>query len=158
MEPLWNIDNSNESTEKTLQFIEEQANALSELTDGKVLAIFRKRRVGSMEAVARAIKAPVVSREVMGKSGEDASLFYSKQSYEFYITDKYRQYELSVFDMICNDEYPIDVRVEKTISEEERLPPEFTAHSYQEFLSFFKAVIGANKVNYIIRSLMKRIE
>jgi hypothetical protein len=74
------------------------------------------------------------------------------------MNDKYRQYELSVFDMICNDEYPIDVRVEKTISEEERLPPEFTAHSYQEFLSFFKAVIGANKVNYIIRSLMKRID
>lgn len=155
MSSIWNINNTTESTKETLDYINSQADELGKETGGAVLAKFIIRRSNRFETALLSTAATVNTRSLMGKNGEDASVLYRKQAYEFFVTDKDNKYELALFDLICNDEYPIHLQIEKTIAEEAVLPQEVDATSFKEFSDYFRRIVKTTKVNYIIRSLIR---
>lgn len=154
MESYWILDgNGIESTEETFIFLKTQANLLKTNTNGKVLAIFREKRVFPFEKALISTSELIPSPRFGIRGCIDATTLYGKKRYEFYITDKDRKYELAIFEITCNDAYPISLEIDETIANEAKLQKEYDVQSYAEFEGYFIDMIRTKKVTYVIKKL-----
>ena len=96
-----------------------------------------------------------VSKPGSTREGKDASNLYGQNQYEFYITDKNAKYELAIFDMKCNDEYPIELTIDQSIAEEAELDTECEIETGDEFKRYFAEMLKTHKVIYVIKKLIQ---
>lgn len=154
MESYWILDgNGIENTAETFSFLKTQADKLKEETDGNVLAVFREKRVSPLEKALISTGELIPSSRLGIQRGVDATTLYGKKWYEFYITDKNCKYELAIFEIACNDEYPISLEIDETIADEAKLQKKYEVQSYSEFEGYFIDMIRTKKVTYVIRKL-----
>lgn len=156
MDNYWHINDNYKRSQDVLDFIAAQSELLSQQTDGLVLAKLIKKRFDSLAGMQAMITAMESNLSSFHNGGEDAGKLYGKITYEFFVTDKDGKYELSIFEISCNDEFPVDLRIEASIAEEARLQTRYTVESYDEFVGYFADILKAKKINYVIRKL-KRI-
>ena len=158
-ENLWMLhDYDVNSTKDIIPFLKEQAAFLSLDTEGNVIAVFTPKRISTMVKTLSGIAR--VSQQLSGElpireqGTKDASELYNRACYEFYITDKKRQYELALFDLWLNDSYPITIQnIDSTIRQEAKMEERYKIDSFEEFKSVFTTIIQVNKVRYIIWKL-----
>ena len=91
----------------------------------------------------------------LSKGAKDASNLYLKQTYEFIIADEAHKYELSLFQITCNDTLPATLAIDPTIAEELSLDKQFEIGSLDRFKETFEEIVRSRKVIYIIDRLMK---
>ena len=122
MESYWNLSEPEvEKTQETIDFISKQAEMLDDQSNHAVAAVFTKMRVSSFQKLNKMNNelSQVLSRVHTGKN---ASKLYNQKWYEFYVTDALQEYELPIFDLGCNDEYPITLLIDEDIAAEADLP------------------------------------
>ena len=157
MESYWSIGKSNEKTQETLNFLRTQADLLGQETHGNVLAKFTDKRRSSTAVMQDALSQIAVDLNSVHE-GENASKLYHRKEYEFYITDSASKYELSIFDIACNDEYPIFLKIDQSIAHEAKLKTDNDVESFQDFKQYFADILRTHKVNYVIRKLQQVAE
>lgn len=158
-ENLWLITNFETNSTKDIQsFIEEQISFLSAKTDGNVIAVFAPKRISllahTLSGVANVSKQLRGEYPVRGSDTMDASALYKRTCYEFYITDKRNQYELALFNLWMNDNYPVSIEsIDSTIRQEGQIDEYYEINSFGVFESIFTTIIQTKKVQYIIWKL-----
>ena len=157
IENYWIIEDESEiSTSVTLNFLSDQARLLSKMTNKTVRAVFSQRRIRNSPQQALASVLEQSTRMAMGITSKDASELYEGGWYEYYITDINNEYELAIFEIKCNQKYPIKLVVEEDIAYEADLSgSSFEINSHEEFLRYYKRIIQTSKVQYVIRRLIE---
>lgn len=160
MENYWQIESKPDFlTSVTLDFLEEQAKLLSGLTNNNVIAVFCQKRIRNSAQQTIQATLEQSARMVIGITSKDASALYLGGRYEFYITDKYKEYELAMFEIECNQVYPIKLIVDEGIVEDSSLfSNEISVRSHDEFVEYYKSIVQSRKVKYIIRRLSEIVE
>lgn len=159
MESYWKLTTDGKPTDETITFIKEQADMLSKETCGKVIAQFIPKRLGAYGASAALAQAAevfgMVSHVGSGRKGKDASVLYDYTQYEFFITDSKSKYELALFDITCNDEFPIQLEIENSIASEAKTNVSHEINSLKEFQDYFSRILKTRKVRYVIKRLIE---
>lgn len=158
---IWILsDESEQSSLPIINYIQEQGRELSYDTNGKLKGVLVHAGVSWKEM------ATVLSNTVDGitnglyhtsfsKGAKDASRLYYKQTYEFIIVDEAHKYELSLFQITCNDTLPASLAIDPTIAEESSLSKQVEIGSLERFKDIFEDIVRSRKVIYIIDRLMK---
>lgn len=152
-------DTGNEATQPVFDFINEQIAFLCQETGGKVVAALepaKKRWDEIAESITAAASFLTGAYPQTHHSGVgNAADLYKKSTYEFYIMDSGHNYELSVFQIVCNDTFPLTIVIEPSISEEaEFLSNRFVIEDFKRFERDFQSIVQTNKVRYIVSRLM----
>lgn len=154
-----------DSTSEITRFLDEQREFLKERTEGNVIAVFTPRRVNTLVRTATAMQKMLSGESVLHRNDgiKDASSLYDTSYYEFYITDKRKQYELELFELSLADNYPLLVfNVDDTIRVEAGLETEpenrYEINSLSEFIEIYSKIVSTNKVSYIINRLIKMMK
>lgn len=138
------------NTSEIVVFLNDQINKLKEMTSGKVIAVFEPRRISQLENIT----AQVADGLAKVSAAQDASTLYNRKQYEYYITDKKKQYELAVFTLFLNEEYPAKMLIDNGLMKEAAIKQEsITINQFSEFLEIYKKIIQSHKVTYVIRKL-----
>lgn len=159
-ESMWLISvEDHEPSKPIFDLINQQANYLSTETGGKVKGVLA-RATSSWHQIAQAISSTAAFltdaySSTHNHNANDASDLYNKKTYEFYIINEEHNYELSLFQITCNDTLPATMVIEPTIASEEGLKETIEIDSINEFTDIFRSIIRSNKVTYIIDRLLK---
>lgn len=153
---LWRFDEyNNASTAGITDFIKEQIEFLKEITDGNVIAVFTKRRVSSLEFAGSLLQKMLTEAPRANDGAKDASNLYDRICYEYYITDKRKQYELGLFYLILGSNYPVILQnIDETIAEEAEIESNYEINNQNEFEDVYSKIVGTKKVSYVIQRLM----
>lgn len=144
-----------QTTKPVLEYLKQQAKDLSDQTEGKVHA--ELAYTNSMaHSIARSMIL-VTSKLQHGKlfeDSKDASLLYDKTSYDFFIYDEKHKYEFVLFQLECNDMFPVKILMDATVAQEMKMGDALKIESFGAFTQLFVRMIQTNKVVYIIHKLM----
>lgn len=154
MESYWSFKR-NEGTEETIEFIIAQADLLGTETQNRVVAKFVKRRIAYPNF---ALPLEAISSALGTKKAANASDLYGKQEYEFFVTDRDNKYELAIFEIAFNEEYPIYLEIDETIAEEANIPCNNDISSFEVFKRYFEKILKTHKVSYVINKLIELTE
>ena len=153
---VWIISSTDRAlSQPILSYIEQQAKEFAILTNGKLNA-YLERTSTPWSTFLRELAAAsrITTRSNKRSSVQDASDFYRKYTYEFFIADEIHNYELSLFQITCNDLLPAFVTIDSDIAEEEDMDKELSIESLEEFKDVFISIVQSNKVVYIISKLL----
>ena len=154
---LWDLNINESTTDESLKFLKEQAEALEGLTGGNVKAIFGIKRSNGLTGLSKTLKELSKSAN-KSRSANDASELYNCQTYEFYITDKNLKYELELFTLYCNDLFPMIINIDETISKEAFITEKLTILNNERLIEIFSNIIRTNKVKYVINKLIEMVD
>ena len=144
-----------ESSKPILDYIIQQADDLLEKTGGKLKAALEATGIPLAQFAKRLSDlTPRVGRSNNHAKARDASTFYERHTYEFFIVDESHNYELSVFQITCNDQVPVLVVIDDDIAEDADMDKEQYVDSLEEFKGLFRDIVTSDKVVYIIDKLL----
>lgn len=160
-EPEWIIANQNElPSQPVMDYIKQKGAELAKVTEGKLTAVLVRAGV-SWKDVATTLADAFDGitnghyHATLSKDATDASNLYKKKTYEFLIVDDIHKYELSLFQITCNDILPASLLIEPTIAEEASLQKHIEIDNLEKFKEVFEEIIHCRKVIYIINRLIK---
>lgn len=148
-ESLWKLNmETKEPTAPILEYIKKQALDLKVQTNGRVIAKFTEIRLNGLIKQASML---------LTKNGlkKDASGLYNGVNYTFYITDQKEQYELDVFSLRCNDNFPVHLTIDETIAQEIQEETTLNVTNSESLKNVFVKMIQSRKVVYVINKLSK---
>lgn len=147
----------NQSSEPILDFIIEQGEVLKKETNNKIRGVLTKAGASWNTVIETMSKLTLTAlyQPTHHKGLKDAANLYTKSTYEFLIVDEIHKYELSVFQITCNDTLPIKLNIDPLIAKEEELDESIDVTSLEAFKSLFRKIVTSDKVVYIIDRLLK---
>jgi len=160
-ETIWILSNQNERPSKpVIDYILQQGADLAQATEGKLTGLLVHAGVSWRDVTSTLVDAlGGITNEhyhaTLSKDATDASYLYKKQTHEFVIVDETHKYELSLFQISCNDTLPASLLIEPTIAEEASLQKHIEIYNLEEFKKVFENIIHCRKVIYIINRLIK---
>ncbi len=145
------------SSQPILDFIRNQGKDLSDQTNGRIKGVLVKAGASwaSLIDTLSLISGQVPYHPTRHNGVKDAGDLYNKTTYEFLIVDEIHKYELSVFQITCNDTLPADLSIDSTIAKEEKLEEHCSIFSLDSFTSKFTEIVTSRKVVYVIDRLLK---
>ena len=154
---LWIVsETGGTSAQPIIDFLINQAMDLANQTDGKVIAEFIIREDTAINMLRVLSRIGQGIDEIMHADGaQSASTMYAKMTYDFFITDKYNQYELTLFQLHSNGIMPVEIIIDDTIAYEAKVQEKEQIKTLEDLEAVFKKIVRTNKVIYIISRLMK---
>lgn len=154
MTSYWKIyDKKFDSTDKVIKCINEQCDALNEITNGKVKAVFQTKRNDLFSTTQLAAKS--LKKMFVNEKETKAQELIANKIYEFYITDKNNEYEFPIFSISMNKNFPIFLKVDSSLVQEIALNEEYKLNGYDEFDSLFRQIIQSTRISYIVEQLIQ---
>ncbi len=147
----------NKSSQPILDYIINQGEELKKQTNGKIRGVLTVAGA-SWNALIDTLSlfvSTIPYQPTHHKDLKDASDLYKKKTYEFLIIDEIHKYELSVFQLTCNDTLPVNLTIDSTIAKEEKIEENKNIYSLDTFKTVFKEIVTSEKVVYVIDRLLK---
>ena len=146
----------NNSSRPIIEYIIDQGNDLSKQTNGKIKGVLVKAGAAwdSFVDILTLLGSQIPYHPTHHNELNDASELYKKRTFEFLIVDEIHKYELSVFQITCNDTMPVKLRIDPTIAREEKLEESSDIRSLETFKDIFEEIVTSEKVVYIISRLL----
>lgn len=154
-ESVWRTGfTSTQSTAPIFDYIKQMCADLDEQTEGQIQAqiVPVHTAMEALQATLSAIKSPLTDVKLFEDS-QNASKLYEKTRYQFFIYDRDHQYEFVVFELVCNDMFPVTLHIDETIAQEIKCSDTEKTSSFEAFQRVFERIVQANKVVYIIQKL-----